>query len=97
MDVMLIMENFGVVKMSITKTQFENEEFERTRYTKKQALFMKFLLDNKNKAFTTKEIAKELYGNEDKQSVAKAYFVLRRLQDKGLIESKMPYWIVKTD
>lgn len=79
----------------ITRQQFEDETFYRQRSTKRQFNFLKFLLDNKNKAFTTKEIAKEMYGSDDDKSTAKAYFVLKRLHQKCFVDKKMPYWAIK--
>lgn len=80
----------------ITREQFKDENFYRERSTKKQAIFLTFLLKNKDKAFKTKEIAKEVYNKDDEKSVAKAYFVLCRLEKKGFIEKKLPYWAIKS-
>lgn len=81
--------------MPITIQKFNDEQFFRQRSTKRQYNFLKFLMDNNDKAFTTKEIAKEMYGSNDDKCTAKAYFVLKRLNDKGLVEKKMPYWTIK--
>lgn len=81
--------------MPITKEQFTNEAFYRQRSSKKQKIFLDFLNKNKNKAFTTKEIAKEIYNSDDEKSAMKAYFVLERLKKKGLVEKKLPYWKIK--
>ena len=81
--------------MAITREQFNDEAFYRERSTKKQALFLTFLLRNNSKAFKTHEIAKEIYGKGDTKSTAKAYYVLGRLYKKGFVEKKMPYWMIK--
>jgi len=81
--------------MSISRNNFNDERFFKERSTKRQINFLKFLIDNKDKAFTTRELAKEMYGDESDNSIAKAYFVLKRLSDKGMIEKKMPYWAIK--
>jgi Fe2+ or Zn2+ uptake regulation protein len=79
----------------ITKEQFNDEAFYRERSTKKQALFLNFLLKNKTHAFKTQEIAKEIYGKDDAKNTAKAYYVLCRLYKRGYVEKKMPYWTIK--
>lgn len=79
----------------ISRREFEDEAFYRQRSTKRQYQFIKFLLDNKEKAFTTKELAREFYGDDDEKSIAKAYFVLDRLSKKGIVEKKMPFWAIK--
>jgi Fe2+ or Zn2+ uptake regulation protein len=81
----------------ITRKEFEDERFLRDRNTKKQTLILSFLLKNKSNAFKTKEIAKEIYGKDDNGSVAKAYYILVRLQNKGYVEKKLPYWAIKSN
>jgi Fe2+ or Zn2+ uptake regulation protein len=79
--------------MAITRDDFKNEKFEKgRRQSKQQIKVITFLSENNSSAFTTKEIAKELYGDDSPKSVTKAYYLLRRLNEKKLVERKMPYW-----
>lgn len=79
----------------ITKKDFQEDNFYEGRNTKKQEIVLNFLLNDQEHAFTTKEIAKELYGSDDNKSTAKAYYLLVRLEKKGFVEKKMPYWMIK--
>lgn len=81
----------------ITRKEFESEDFPRIKNAPKQEICLKFLLDNKDKAFTTKEIAQEIYGETDEKTKMKAYFLLDRLDKKGLIIKKVPYWAVSNN
>lgn len=67
--------------------------------TKKQNKFIKYLLKNKNSAYTTKEIALAVFGNDDIKTIKKTYSILLRINKRGLIKKTKiagqgNYWIL---
>lgn len=78
----------------ITRKQYEDEQFPgKHRNSKIQMTFLKILYDNKDKAFTAEEMAKEIYGDKDEYGTPKAYSILKRLKKRGLVERKENYWV----
>lgn len=79
----------------ITRKEFDENEFERIRNSKKQEAILELLSEDKEIAYTTKEIALKIHGDETPNSISKVYYILIRLFKKGIVDKKAPYWIIK--
>lgn len=77
----------------ISRKQFEDEQFPgRQRKSQIQMTFLKIIYENKDKAFTAEELAKQVYKTDDKYATAKSCAILKRLEKRGVVEKKAPYW-----
>lgn len=77
--------------MSITIEQFKNGKFLTMKRQYAITMVLEFLENNKNEAFTCKEIAEKLNKRNDYISS-----ILNKLKACELIEHKQPYWAFKS-
>ena len=74
----------------IPRKDFEDEVFKTYRGCGLKIL--DFLKNNKDNAYTIKDISKEI-----QVSVTSITFAMRKLVKNGLVEGKRPYYIIKRD
>lgn len=77
--------------MPISKKEFDDETFKAYRGSSLKIL--DFLKENKDSAYTSKEISE---GIEPKVSQVSATIALRNLIKSNLVDYKKPYYMIKT-